>query len=98
LAQPQCNYVWDNETCPCVSEAFPKCHPKENPKEGWMFIWLGRNYTKNAHYVREKDGRISSICGRYLILGKPELKEEISVTLHCAACDKKLLKEKLKGK
>ena len=43
----------------------------EELEEGWTLIFLGRNYTKKWHYVRDH----RSLCGKYMVLGHPEYEQ-----------------------
>jgi hypothetical protein len=59
-------------------------------KEGWTFLWNSPKW----HYFRE--GR--SLCGRFLLLGKPELGggNEQSPD-NCKGCLRKIQKERAKS-
>lgn len=56
-------------------------------KEGWTYLLNSPTW----HYFRNS----RSLCGRFMLLGKPELEQGNETSPdNCKACVKKLLKER----
>ena len=59
--------------------------------EGWTFI-IG---TPKYHYMRVQNGRLASLCRKWMVLGTPgDMNPEGSNRKDCVGCRRKLEKEK----